>query len=118
MNGTSSGITPFWVDVENGNALDNVAKEAALRMLIVDIKNDDVNPASLADFADKVVPRGFFNETCQLLGLTGLVMMNKNGTRDPTYTVYGLDENYAQVALIDFIITFGVPVRSLRMIDE
>ncbi|KAJ1356680.1 hypothetical protein KIN20_014419 [Parelaphostrongylus tenuis] len=53
----SSDMTPFWVDVENGTAVDDAVKEAAMRMLTVDIKNGDVDAAALADFAANAVPR-------------------------------------------------------------
>ncbi|WKY07274.1 hypothetical protein Q1695_007035 [Nippostrongylus brasiliensis] len=52
------------------------------------------------------------------LGLTGLVTIDENGTRVPLFTVYGLDDNYNQIAFINFTLHDGTPVMSKSYTDE
>ncbi|KAE9417747.1 hypothetical protein Angca_008415, partial [Angiostrongylus cantonensis] len=72
---------------------------------------DPIGGQANASLIVKFVKRNF-------TGLTGLVMINENGTRDPIYTVYGFDKSYAQVAFINFTITNGTPVMSKSYEDE
>ncbi|VDP32168.1 unnamed protein product [Heligmosomoides polygyrus] len=53
----SNGMTPFWEDLQNNHADDAIVKDAAKRMLTVDINSDDVDPIILKQFTDNVVPR-------------------------------------------------------------
>ncbi|EYC04314.1 hypothetical protein Y032_0088g2137 [Ancylostoma ceylanicum] len=53
----SNGLTPFWEDLENNHADDQIVKEAAKRILTVDVNSDDVDAAILKDFMSKAVPR-------------------------------------------------------------
>ncbi|KAK6048207.1 hypothetical protein COOONC_14288 [Cooperia oncophora] len=50
-------MAPFWEDVDNNNADSATVKNAARRILSVDINADDVDPRALKDFQAKVVAR-------------------------------------------------------------
>ncbi|KAL6738181.1 hypothetical protein Aduo_011756 [Ancylostoma duodenale] len=170
----SNGLTPFWEDLENNHADDQIVKEAAKRILTIDVNSDDVDAATMKDFVNKAVPRVrqdplycstpaclsngnktvaiwarylhdvFYlyglslNESLTLdpvggqsnastlaqsmkrsfLGLTGAVTMNENGTRNPLFTVYGLDANYNQIAYINFTLENNKPVMSKGYTNE
>ncbi|XGW27217.1 hypothetical protein V3C99_007654 [Haemonchus contortus] len=53
----SNGLTPFWEDLDNNHADDAIVKDAARRMLTVDINSDDVDQQKLKDFQEHVVAR-------------------------------------------------------------
>ncbi|KAJ1356691.1 hypothetical protein KIN20_014431 [Parelaphostrongylus tenuis] len=64
------------------------------------------NASLIADF----VKRSF-------IGLTGLVTINDNGTRDPLYAVYGLDKLTNKLPLSTFTLINGTPVSSVNTLD-
>ncbi|KAE9417759.1 hypothetical protein Angca_008414, partial [Angiostrongylus cantonensis] len=72
---------------------------------------DPVGGQANASLMAQLVKRSF-------IGLTGLVTINDNGTRDPLYAVYGLDKNYEQVAFINFTILDDTPIMSKGYEDE
>ncbi|EPB67264.1 hypothetical protein ANCCEY_13646 [Ancylostoma ceylanicum] len=54
-----NGLTPIWEDVTNGNAdrMDDVAKEAAKRVLLVDLSAEVEDPSLTESFKSHVVAR-------------------------------------------------------------
>ncbi|ETN68949.1 ligand-binding protein, receptor family, partial [Necator americanus] len=53
----ANGLTPYWEDLENNHADDQIVKEASLKLLVVDVNGDDVDRETLKNFTEKVVPR-------------------------------------------------------------
>ncbi|KAK6746790.1 hypothetical protein RB195_000198 [Necator americanus] len=55
----SNGLTPLWEDIVNKNAdgMDNIAKEAAKRVFIVDLSAQIEDPLLVESFKKRVVPR-------------------------------------------------------------
>ncbi|KAK6751851.1 hypothetical protein RB195_003337 [Necator americanus] len=53
----ANGLTPYWEDLENNHADDQIVKEASLKLLVVDVNGDDVDRETLKNFTENVVPR-------------------------------------------------------------
>ncbi|KAK5973885.1 Receptor-type guanylate cyclase gcy-5 [Trichostrongylus colubriformis] len=95
--GVSNGMTPFWEDLANNHADDAIVKDAARRMLSVDINADDADPVAVRDFQEKVVPRvrgdPLYCNTAACLSNEGKAMARWARHLYDVFYLYGLSLN-------------------------
>uniref|UniRef100_A0A7I4YP18 Guanylate cyclase n=1 Tax=Haemonchus contortus TaxID=6289 RepID=A0A7I4YP18_HAECO len=93
----SNGLTPFWEDLDNNHADDAIVKNAARRMLSVDINADDVDPNTLKDFQAKVVARvrgdPLYCNTAACMSNDGKAMATWARHLHDVFYLYGLSLN-------------------------
>ncbi|ETN68951.1 hypothetical protein NECAME_05407 [Necator americanus] len=93
----SNGLTPFWEDLENDHADDQLVKEVSKRILVVDTNSDDVDTQKINDFTKNVGPRvrndPLYCSTTACLGNDGKPMAVWSRHLHDVFYLYGLSLN-------------------------